>query len=146
LSSLPLQQGVKVATELEKNERQKTGPSGIFGLLARLRDSGAIARIPGGWAKVFLALYSRRNDKGFAWPSQATLARDAGVSEHTVRAFLRWAKVAVGVKVTRNKYNSYYLPLNIEIDLWQRAIPPRQKRKPRKPENRTGEAPQRTTR
>lgn len=127
------------------DDGQKKGPAGIFGLLSRLRDSGAIARIPGGWAKVMLALYSRRNKEGFAWPSQATLAKDAGVNEHTARAFLRWAKVALGVKVTRKKYNTYYLPLDVQIDLWERAIPPRRKRKPRKPENRTGEAPQRTT-
>ncbi len=96
---------------------EPVGLSGFFGLLARLRDLDIIAAWPGGWAKVFIVLYSRRNPQGFAWPSQTCLARDAGVDKRTVRRFLRWAKVALGIRVTRQgRHMSYYLPLAEPLD------------------------------
>lgn len=38
---------------------------------------------------VYLALLSRANEEGFAWPSMPTLAEDAGCSERTVQERLR---------------------------------------------------------
>jgi hypothetical protein len=96
----------------------KNFPSGIFGFLARLRDSGALARMPASWTKIMIALYARRNPQGFAWPSEATLTKDSGCNRRTINRFLKWAKVGLGIKISRKKSNSYYLPLDQKIDCW----------------------------
>lgn len=121
-------------------ENEKPKPRGFPGLLSTMRTKGAIERMPGGWAKVFLALYSYRNEAGFAWPSQSTLAKTAGVDERTVRRFIRWAKVALGVTVKKGRYSSYYLPFNADVELWAQAMPGRRKRR----SIRTAQHPRRT--
>jgi len=116
--------------------RAKCYPKGFIGFLAKLRDTGALAKMPGGWVKAMIALYSHRNDKGFAWPSQRTLASEAGVDRRTVRRYLKWAKACLGIHIERKKCNYYYLPLNEEVDPWfpaNRAKRIRPKRTPQHP-------------
>jgi hypothetical protein len=148
LAGIPRGTGAMEVDEHTRSDSEPSWPSGLFGFLSRLRDEGIIAKWPGGWAKVFMALYSRRNPQGFAWPSQATLAKDAGVNKRTVRRFLRWAKIALGIRITRTRYSKYYLPLDPHIDpfLCDRALLGRKEpKKPRqKAEKRTAETPQRT--
>ena len=90
-----------------------------MGFLIRLRSSGALRMMPPTWAKLILVLYSHRDVRGFAWPSTKTLAQEAGVHKCTVLRFIKWARVGLGVRVTRKKCNSYYLPINEKIDLWE---------------------------
>jgi hypothetical protein len=102
----------------EANEEKKSYPRGVFGFLARLRDSGALALMPPSWVKVMIALYSHRDAQGFAWPSQRLLSQEAGVDRRTVRKFLKWAKACLGIRVSRKKCNSYYLPLEEKVEAW----------------------------
>lgn len=102
----------------ENEEERKQYPSGIFGFLARLRDSEALSRMPASWVKVMIALLSHRNSQGYCWPSQRVIAKEAGVSIRTVQVFLKWAKAAIGLKISRQRYNSYYFPLNEKVDPW----------------------------
>ena len=102
-------------------DEQKPKPRGIWGLFIDLRNSGALGSMPGSWAKVFIALYGHRNIKGFAKPSQKTLAKEAGVDERTVRRFIRWSKVALGVEVKRGRRAEYYLPFKF-IEPWFQAM------------------------
>jgi len=104
---------------MDQNEKPK--PRGIWGLFIDLSDSGALGGMPGSWAKIFIALYRHRNVKGFAKPSQKTLAKEAGVDERAVRRFIRWSKVALGVEVKRGRYSEYYLPFKF-IEPWFQAM------------------------
>jgi len=102
----------------EKESQERRYPSGIFGLLARLRDSGVLQRMPASWGKILLAFLSHRNSKGYCWPSQRTIAQEAGVSLSSVERFIKWTKASLGWQVTRKRYNSYYIPFNEKIDTW----------------------------
>jgi len=102
----------------KKDKPTQKKPRGIFGFLARLRDTEALARMPGSWSKVMFALYSHRNTQGYAWPAQRTLAKEAGVSIRTVKKFLQWGKACLGIRVFRKNSNSYYLPLDEKVDGW----------------------------
>jgi hypothetical protein len=104
-------------------------PRGFVGFFARLCDSGALARMPAGWVKVMVALYRHRNPQGFAWPSQRTLAEEAGIDRRTVRRFIAWGRAALGIRVTRKKGNSYYLPLDEKVENW---FPAGKKRRPKR--------------
>jgi len=110
-----------------RNENEKQKPRGIWGLFIDLCDSGALNSIPGAWAKVFIALYRHRNVKGFANPSQERLAKLAGVDERTVRKFIRWSKVSLGVEVRRGRYSQYYLPFKFE-EPWFQGMTHKRKR------------------
>ena len=102
----------------EKNsEPKKVG--GVMGFLIRLRESGAGAALPGKVFKVVIMLYSHRNVKGTAFPSEETLAKEAGVSINTVKRAVRWMKACLGVRVTRKNVNDYYLPLTEKVDPYQ---------------------------
>jgi hypothetical protein len=102
----------------KKDELTPKKPAGIFGFLARLRDSGALARMPASWCKVMIALYGHRNTQGFAWPGQRTLAKEAGVSMRSVQKFIQWGKACLGIRIVREKSNLYYLPLDEKVDAW----------------------------
>lgn len=106
-------------TDVVENEREpKQYPSGIFGFLARLRDSETLAGMPASWVKVMIVLLSHRNPQGYCWPSQRVIAKEAGVSIRTVQIFLKWAKASLGLRISKSRYNSYYFPLYEKIDSW----------------------------
>lgn len=110
-------------------KKEKKYPSGVFGFLARLRDSGALSQMPASWGKIMIAFLSHRNPQGYAWPSQRTIAEEAGCDRRTVRRFIGWTKACLGWRVTRSKYNNYFIPLNEEVDNWFPSYPQKRRQK-----------------
>lgn len=102
----------------ENQTSQKIYPRGVFGFLARLRDTRVLKRIPSSWGKILLAFLSHRNPQGFCWPSQRAIAKESGVSLSSVERFVKWTKASLGWRVTRKRYNIYYIPLDEEVDTW----------------------------
>jgi hypothetical protein len=59
-------------------------PGAWFRLPKALVDDGALAELGGSAAKVYLVLERHADDDGLSYPSRATIAREAGLSVHTV--------------------------------------------------------------
>jgi len=84
-----------------------------------LEATGVLDVLPATWAKVLLALYSRRSKDGKVTVSRLDLGKAAGCSGDSTRYATDWAKEYLGIKVLLSGSrlpNIYTLPLKLDLE------------------------------